>query len=71
MKDKVGADTLTTAALHTALYDDMNAIFERVLSTLELGKWLSANKGRIVGGMRIEDCGQDRTKSKLWKVTCR
>ena len=70
MQSKVGDEAQTTAQLHGALYGQMDSIFGRLLDNLELGKWLSANKGRIVNGMCIEDCGQDRTKTKLWKVTC-
>jgi putative DNA primase/helicase len=37
------------------------------MTGLALGKWLSANKGRIAGGMRIEHVGE-RNKAAVWAL---
>jgi hypothetical protein len=39
------------------------------VDSAKLGRWLTANAGRVVGGMRFVNGGADRTKTMLWQVT--
>lgn len=39
------------------------------INTHRLGKWLHANKSRVVGGLRIEPTGKSRTGVALWSLS--
>lgn len=66
VREKFGEAEHTAKQISEAV--ELEAVFGRLVNNLKLGKWLSANKGRMVNGMCIEDCGLNRTKSRLWKV---
>ena len=38
------------------------------INTQRLGKWLHANKARVVGGLRVEPAGQTRAKVATWRL---